>query len=447
LIEDSSGALSVEVHDSTGGLVRRMSPITKQIMMNEGRPDPRVTTGTLASGESWRWEGNLAEWHYPLPQGEHRLTFRYDFDREGVHIESAPVSVVVEDASILEIRRTRDRPILDGLTEVVRCETDSGGKTYLRLYSWDRPLACWFTEPVEIGDTAGVAFAAQANFFQPESFMPFFRRWLVWQEGGQVKAGRYFRGKPEGKTRSASLPDTGALYPFAVSTEGDDLLVFTRSQDGLMTCYELADSAISRRFEHRSRITASPHLAMGADAECLYLVAPLRGLEAERVDLNTGTVTAERRLYSTRMMSWQCRVDTNDRTVSALYTDGCHTVESVKAPLDGGGVSIQRYDLPLRGDIRELGFDVDRKGVHHLLVTTSRKRLYYFSGSSGPWCICRGEEQYNLCVHADKKVFLGCHRLGLGYRYLQVGRKPDQPTVIDFETEMPPPEDIRPGDY
>ncbi|MCA8959048.1 MAG: hypothetical protein KDC38_00985 [Planctomycetes bacterium] len=177
--DDVSGAWGFEFFAPSGELVRRADGETHQWMMSTARVDREVRLDALPPGGTWRWSVDLATYHYGLPVGVHRLEAVCRSTSSSLELRSNPVSVEVAEVVPVRAQWSRDNSVLDGL--VALFELNDGGRRWrLRQHNAPRPLAAWYSEPVELAplpsDGDPPPFTATASFFRTDTFDHFFDR-------------------------------------------------------------------------------------------------------------------------------------------------------------------------------------------------------------------------------------------------------------------------------
>jgi hypothetical protein len=427
---DLTATLTFEVYRQDGALLRRMNGLTRQQMMSSARVDPTPTLEDLPPGGRWRWELNLASYHYPLPAGAFEMEAVYDYDEAGVHVRSNRIPIHVAAVALSEIAFLREAPVLDGVTLLLKGESNGAPTTVLRHYNAQRPLAAWYSErlagdngsasPGMIAWNGGVRpFFAAARFFTTESFEPTFRKWVISSDGSRLVAQRFIWGRPDPLSISTLLPTDRTLLPSACYDEEDRLMVFFQKTAGTIEAYDLTSEGLTLRFEHNVPATSVPP-AIRADCDFIHIVTPWRGVLYDRL-LLTGALEERVQAFRTRMRSYRCDIDPAKRVARVLFHDGPHgrALEMVVVGPKPSRIDRLSIDnLPLEEELREMSFDRDPGGRFHLLVSTSRRKLYYFRDGRGPTLVASAQDRFFPIVHAPGDVYLGCHQAEFGYRYL-----------------------------
>jgi hypothetical protein len=429
---DLTDALTLLVHRADGTLLRRMNGLTRQGMMSTGRVDPTPLLEELPAGQCWNWDLDLANYHYSLPAGDFELEAVYVDSHAGVSLRSPRVPLHVAPAALQHLVHLCDAPVLDGITLLLR----SGGPglaptTVLRQHNAQHPLAAWYSECIPDNGVSPIAvsgvawngpvkpFLAAARFFTTDSFEPTFDKWIVSTDGTSLFAHRFRRGRPDRLVHMAPLPAGRSLLPSACYDEADRLLVFFQQPAGTIEAYEFASDGLRLRFAHDVPRTLIPP-AIRADCDFIHVVTPWRGLLYHRLTL-AGVPQERTQLFATRMHPATLDIDPAQRRARAIFRDSPRG-RALALVVVGPGISrveslaIDR--LPVRGLVREMSFDQDRGGHFHLLVSTSRRRLYYLRDGMGPALMGAGEDRFFPIVHAPTSIYLGCNATETGYRFL-----------------------------
>ncbi len=423
---DTSGALSFEVRDHGGALVRRMSGITHQEMMVGGRPDTRPALAALGPGDTWRWTVDLASYHYPLPAGEFTLEARYEHPAAGVSLRSAPCALTVRDLPVRRVTAVRDNSLLDMLTLVTECERDGERVFYVRQHNHDRPLAAWYAQPVA-SRVEQVVFAAHA-FMRFDTFDHCYDRVALWRSGDVLTAQRLRWGRPLGEATHARLRPRETL---TAAGERDDGSLDVVLSDGEQVRYaRLADGALTTRFEHPTAGLLAAQVAPGS----LHLLAHVLGtLVLTRFSV-TGELLDERPLYQTSYAPVSGEFDGCRRVARALFHGGpdSHEMEMVATGpgFDEVGARVTRVAAP--GALTEAHFDRDDAGRFHLLATAG-DRLYYVRDDDAARVIAEGQAAYRPQVVARRGVWLGAYREGEGYRFQRFSHRPNATGLVSFD--------------
>lgn len=140
--------------------------------------------------------------------------------------------------------------------------------------------------------------------------------------------------------------------------------------------------------------------------------------------------------FRTRMQPARCDIDPAQRVARVLFHDGPHgrALDLVVVGPEPRRVNRLSIDnLPVDGTLREMCFDRDPDGRFHLLVSTSRRKLYYFRNGQGPTLIASGEDRFLPIVHAPAGVYLGCYQSAFGYRFLHFQRAVHGSRIATFD--------------
>jgi hypothetical protein len=425
---DRSGALSFEVTDPSGQLVRRMSALTEQASISAGRVESRVTLEELPAGAVWQWPIDLVSHGGPLPAGDFFLLARYQHPPEAVDLAAGPFPVQILDPEMQSVSALRDNPVLDGLTLLVRAGLPDGQTGfYLQQYNFPRPLAPLYAHAASSGAWGQASlFCAAADYFQTDRFDPAFSKWLVAFDGLTVEARRFTYGRPDDlPPRQAVLPQRGWRLRAVFRTIDEQLHLAFQNGDGDLELMALDDQGARPLFSHLLARTCRRPLAVTAFGGELHLVYPAGGLVHERLDLRGQRLDLG--VVDTRLPVEDWRCDPVDRRAKVTLRDGPRgqVVELLCLNLeDGARSSLPLGRLPLRGALRELAFDCDRAGRFHLAVSTARGALYYVGEGGGPRLLARGGGIYFPIVAASRRCHVGFRRPGRGYAFTAIEAKP-----------------------
>ena len=432
---DLSGALTFEVYRMDGTLLRQMSGLTRQKMMSKARVDPTQTFEDLPAGGRWRWDINLASYYYPLPSGEFEIGAVYTHEESGINIRSNRIPIRVSSAQLSDIAVLRDAPVLDGVTLLLRGKTNNTPVTILRQHNAQRPLSAWYSEQLESTNGAahpaakiiwggpGRPFFAAARFFKTTSFEPTFCKWIISSDETQLYAQCFRRGQPDQEIITVPLPAGRKLLSSAYYDEQDHLTVFFQMHTGTIEAYDLANEGLIFRFAHDVPATPIPP-AIRADCDFIHIVIPWRGVLYHRLLLN-GICEEKVQVFSSRMMPYSCDINPALRVAKVLFYDGPHgrSLDLIIVGPEPRRIKRMTIDnLQVRGELREMSFDCDPDGRLHLMVSTSRQRLYYFRSWDRPVLVASGQERFFPVVHAPSGVYLGCYQTDFGYRFLHFQR-------------------------
>lgn len=423
---DRSGSLQIGVFNGSEGPVRVMDRRTRQFMMSDGRVDSSLDLDTLAPGSAWNWDMDLASYHYTLPPGDHSVRTVYAYEPHHIHAEAGSQPVRVKEDPLSGITVLRDNPIMDGLLLLLRAEGESGPEYFIRQHNYQRPLGAWWSARVMQGDAPTVAFCASSNFHQTESTEPFHLKWVLWVgRNGALRTRCYDRGEPTSMVRQAASPEGRELIPSAICSQSGEILVFFRTPTRALECYRFEHDRLERVFEQEIDCPAGTPLSIGGDDEAIHVAAAARGILYCKFSYS-GAETARQQVFRTRLQPYSIRYEPGERRIKGLFYGGTHgkSVHMAVFHTDTGLSSEFLADrLPLRSDLKELDFDQDRSGRFHLLVSTSARRLYYYSEGRGPVLAAEGEEQFFPVMIAPLTVYLGLYRRKYGYRFVQYQRR------------------------
>lgn len=468
-IWDNTAALTFTALDGDKS-VRIMNTITKK-MMRQGMRD-RIPVDTsllgLSPGETWQAKFDLGGYHYLLPPRVTNLSATFSYSPENIFLESGRVPVSITHSFLGRILLTRDNPVTDGLT-VLLGESAPSGAVYLRLYNTASPLASWCSARIDGIAAETVVCCARPNYFDPESFDPFFERWVVFRENRKVSARKYAGGQATGDVFSGVLPKNGTLLPAAYATRDSAVHIFFLTPKNELQCLRLTSGNAETVFGYRLpsggglfRDTGLP-LALGFDPHFIHVFLPERGVEYRRLTLD-GNEVGRRRLFPSRLLPFSCIYDPVDKVVLSALWDGpagrcielrtadilTESIEWIQSHAgrpsqtgpeqDEDATASRRREsllyvgtLELTGAIRELSFAVDRWGDYHMLISTSKRRLYYIAADRSPMLVAQGEERFFPHVMADDKVYLGFYLPADGFRFIEYRRVRNLPHFAEFD--------------
>ncbi len=435
---DRTDALAVKLYDTDGNLVRTMSGFTSQAMMSGSRIDTRHDLDRLEPGQRWTWELDLCQFHYPLPSGDYVVGASFRCHPEGYILESPKVPVRVTALPVTAARVVADNPATQRLHLLL--EADDGGhrRRFLHNFNYGTPLAAWYARPVLEGRQAAGAFASAAMEFRSDSFEPCFACWIVWEENSTVHAQMFNWGHAAGSEIAAACPEGARLFPYACHDSKGTLLLFFLRSDGTLVCMRLNDGTLSPVFAQ------PPHqqpgvLAIAAFAGEVHIVRASSSLRYERFSIS-GQSLEQRELYRGRLPAADCRIDLFNGTVKALFRDSARgrVLDVVAVPLGAGDAMLRRFDrLDFRHDLKEVSFEIDRRGNVHLLYSTVGNKLYYCFNARGPHMLAQGQDRYFPHLLREKRTYLGYWTIAEGYRYRIFDRRKHGTHLIDFEEHFP----------
>ncbi|MCC7541440.1 MAG: hypothetical protein IT379_34805 [Deltaproteobacteria bacterium] len=396
------------------------NPRLRHVMMVSERPDwTEAALEVLQPGALWEWDLDLASYQYPLPQGDHWVEAVYRYAPENVDLRSERAAVTVSASEAHDLFVTRDNCVLDGLQVLLKTESEDGFCWIGRLHNAGRPLASWYSMRLDAGATGAHVLAAYNAFYRDDVFDHFFDRWFVEVAPSEARSQRIAGTHGVRERRTTSLPGA-PRHPRAAFWDGaDGLFLLSSAQGGSLHCHRLVSGEADPVFVHGSSFHLGMPSAVAVDAEHIHVVMLDRELKYERLD-HGGNVVLRRELPRSRFSPFACRYDVDRRRVLATFWDGPNgrIVRLVALDVETGECRELERSLPLRGqDLREISFDVDLGGRFHLLVGTSRHRLYYCRDETGPWLVSSGERQFLPYVHAPRRVFLGYYQTPRGWRF------------------------------
>lgn len=417
---DDTAALTFELRTEDGALVRRQNGITSQRMLGEGRVDERPDLCSLLPGEAWSRTIDLAPYHHCFPAGRFTLRAVYRYPPARVEVISPSVPLEVQAAPLLALQVLRDNPVLDGRTLLLRSAGAEGpGDAYtLRHYTADCPLAAWYSAQVPLPPAAREVLLASPAYLDTATFDHLDERWLLYRLDDALHAQRLRTGRREGSPLVAALPLGRRLFA-AHHGRAEPPQVLLRSPDGSLECYDLVAGSLVLRFARPlpSAAVVSAH----ADRETLHIVDSLGGLRYQRLDREGGELHRAQ-LLSSRLACYSLDLDVVEQVVRALFWAGPHgrTLFMTTVDLRSGALTRASLDLrPLRGELRELAFALDRHQRYHVLLATSRGHLYYLAQGRSLQRLARGQAAYHPQVVAGRSLFLGFARPPYGYRFLR----------------------------
>jgi len=431
--DDTSGALTIAVYYPGGKLLRSMNGLSRQLMRSSGRVNAASTLAPIQPGEIWRWTIDLAKYHYTLPEGEFEIEGLFEYLPLNLQLSSERQRIRVVAPPMQTLDAFRDNPVIDRLDLLLRVGRNGSSTFYLRQYS-KVPLAAAYSEPLPVAPN-GTTFCASANYFQTATFEPVSKRWLLWTNGRELSAIELMAGVRTAKERRAILPAGRLPLGSAYYTEDDRLFVFLRMDPAGVECWEFGPESLEQVFAHTLRAGLARDAVVRAGLESIYIVVPADGLMYERLN-HSGGLLDSRRVFNSRLKPCLWQFDAVERIATAVFWDAPHgrSVEMFALDFRSGEERKLALDsLGLRSPIREWSFAPDQRGRFHLLVSTTRNRLYYFLEGKGPVLVAMGEERFLPMVVAHRQVFLGCYRKAFGYRFLTFSNASYQPKFAEFE--------------
>jgi hypothetical protein len=433
---DRSSAIGVEIFTVDGALFRRFNGLTHQSMMSASPPNDLFEIEELEGGESWHWDVDLATYHYALAEGEYEIRATFNYVPLAMKLTSPRYSFRVLPAPIVEVHDIRDNPIVDALTMLYQSPIDGHLVHFLRLYNPTRPLACWYSQRVLTRANVDQVFCAQASSYQDETFDEAERRWVVWLEGREVLAQAFDEGIAEdGNFGRGTLPKDRELLRTAHYDREDRLFVFMLDKDGILECHQLGKGGLKEVFVYwlPPGLDAAP--VIGVDEEFVHVIYSQGGLTHVRLD-HQGLMLSIRQLFQTRLPLYSCRYDGAEDSVKAIFWDtpAGKTVEVAVASLNEPELSTYRFEqIRLRGELEELAFDRGTDDAFHLLVATSKGKLYYFQEGDGPWLVDQIDGKAFPRVVAAQQTYLGYYRNERGYRFVMFDPYSEEGRIVKFE--------------
>jgi hypothetical protein len=430
---DESGALAIDVTLDEGRR-RRMSGLTSQAMLTTGRVDPRPMLDTLAAGGRWTDTLDLASFHYPLPAGRHLVEAKFDFEPGDIHLRSGPHPIEVSDAPVSRVVALRDRAILDGIVLILEARGAQGYEYYLRQHNFGRPLAAWYSERILEGVQVESVFCASAAFDDAETFDPFWDRWVLWRHRRTLSARLHRWGGALGEIRRAPFPEGRELVASAGQSLDGEVRVFFASPGGRLECYRLGARSLEPVFERQFPDLSPSRSLVRCDGDAFHVILAGQRIRYGRLT-HQGEVVDQRAFAVTRTPLHTIDFEPRSGVLKAACWDAPHgtTLQLLAMNVDSG--EEHRLDIdhvPLRGGIREVALDVNPGGRLRALVSTPRGGLYYLGENVAPALIASGSGPFHPVVAAGQRTYLGCSRPGLGYRFLELGRK-GGPRALDYE--------------
>lgn len=435
-LSDRGGALVFEIHDQLGNLVRRQSAAT-QTAMQAGNANvlPPIMQALNPAGHLTE-VFDLSTLHYPLPLGCFQVRAFYDFAEEDLHLVSEPASIEVLDADVEDLFVLRDNPMLDSLSLFSRNRDSERSVFHLRQYAADRPLAARYARRLLDGPQVDDAFVAEASVFASDTVDRLYQRWMVWVEGEGIYAQKFYRGNAiDGSIRRAHLPAGCRLLRSAYFDTDDQLFIFLIRNDSVLTCHRFDAESLQRTIIYYlpSGLEVDPIISV--DREFIHIGVAKRGLSYVKLN-HQGAMEEICRLHDSRMPTHSGRYDRRERAFKMLYWNPPHnkTFEAAVISVADRKLWHRRVEqVPLRGEPTEIAFDRDVRERLHLLVATSRNRLYHLQDQRTPWLLAKGQSRYFPYVIAGQQVYLGGFFWPKGYRFLQWEEAKGKPRVVDFD--------------
>ncbi len=434
--DDRSSMITIAVYAPSGELRRRINGVSRQIMRSTGRIDTSQSIDTIQPLQTWQWTIDAARYHYLLPEGDHVVVLELALPAHEQVLRSNPAPLRVVTAQLMAMHARRDNPVIHRLEALMKVRLPDGGEVLcLRQFSPSRPLAAAYSEraPTMPGSTDN--HTAAANFFQTESFDPLVQCWLVWRKDAEVQAAKLTEGQPSGSARRAAIPKDRCLAGNSFYTSGDRLFIWMLSPVGDLELWELEERSLRPLLRHRAPRDLAPLCSAVAGPEHIHMLTPHRGLVYQKLTYS-GQIVEERRLVSTRLRAHSCRIEPDRGRATALFWDGPQgkQCELLCARLEPGAAPIRKLVIvDLRQPMDELSFDFDRHGRFHLLISTSRRRLYYLREGRTPALVAQGEERFFPLVAAPSGAYLGWYSRRHGFRLVRYRQQAHAPWLENFD--------------
>gem|GEM_PF-1333737 len=435
-LSDRSGVLIFEIFDQLGNLVRRQSAATQQTMQNAGTNALPPIMQTLPPNGHLTEVFDLSAQHYPLPIGCFEVQCRLDIAEEDVHLVSKRVDIEVVDGEVEDVLFLRDNPMLDSLSVFLRSGNAEQSLFHLRQYATGRPLAARHARRLLARPEVGEAFVAEASDFVSDTVDRLYQRWMVWAEGDSIFAHKFFRGNAvEGSIRRANLPDGCRLLRQAYFDANDHLHIFLIKNNSILTCHRFEAESLEQTIIYYLPTGMEIDPIISVDSKSIHIGIAKRGFSYVRLS-HQGAMQEICRLHESRSRTHSGRFDRQEGAFKLLYWNGPHskTLETVIATVSDRTLWWRKVDqLPLRGEPTEVAFERDARGCLHLLVATSRNRLYHLEDERAPWLLARGQKRYFPYVVANQQVYLGAYFWPKGYRFLELEQAKGKPRIVNFD--------------
>jgi hypothetical protein len=435
-LDDVSNALSFEIYDKSGGLLRRDSALTQQRLF---RIDPGAVTSYLISlkpGQTLSHRVDLACMHLPLAGGAFDVLARFDFAASEIHLQSEKCAIEIHDAALDDVTILRDNPIFDALTLLFRSGEGPDSRYFLRLHGRKRPLAARYMGQILRDREVKDVYCATMASFESHSFDRLYRRWVIWREGRDLHAQAFDRGQAiAGATKSAEMPRGATVLPVAYSEGGDRLFLFGYDEYGAFCSYDFGEGEFKRSLIYHLPSNNEGPPTIGIDGSHIHLLTAKRGLTYVKLD-HRGAMVKIKTLFKSRLKLHSCRYSAEESCFKAILWSGGKGRDlqfHVIYPESGERKCYEIAALNIRGEIREVAFDCDARGRFHYLVSTSKGQLLYYRDGRGPLCLANGEEKYFPYMVASGQPYLGFYRRQVGYRFLQFDETRQRPRIVDFD--------------
>ena len=431
---DMSGSIAIEVlHNSR--LVRHFSGLTHQMMMLGGRVADVPELEPLAAGSQRTWDYDLASYHYTLAAGHYQLRAVYTDPVTAEQLYSEPQRLEVRVLEVKDLLGQRDNPVLDGVALLMHVAHLGGPAYVLRQHNTGKPLAAWYSELIQLDHCSNDVFLARPNFFTTDSFDPFFRRWLIWQESDNVYAQAWHWGKRSETLYSAVLPKKRLLRS-AIITEDDSLWLFSLSENGDFVAMEWIDGRLKQRFSLNVPSPESADIAIQGDCDYIHVAIPVKGVYYLRLGYD-GKVYNRNLVMRSSQPVYNVAFDPVGKLLKAAFLNEASqelTLAAIRPETSQRSRSVFKLDA-LSGNFVELGWDYNPETSRfHLLVSDAGGTLFYYQHNAPAKFIHQGKGPFFPLVIAQSQTFLGYYRPQTGYRIGSYSLSRD--TFVDPHSEL-----------
>lgn len=462
---DQTSALSIEVRDAFGTLLRTMSGLTHQTRMTTARRDLRNVLGKLHPGETWTWKLDVCILHSPLPAGDVDLFARYVYEPGGVDLTAGPLSVRVEELAVRTVSHVRDNCVLDGLSTLIvgepllliaqqkalesssdsldpasrprltrpgsdfgQTSTDGGDdevwiqpKHVVRLYNTMRPLASWYSIAPDLPPEPEDVCCATNAFFQTASFDAYYSRWVLHREDDVLRASRYQVGAPTGDARQMQIPAGRDFLRAAYAEEDGSLHALFQGEGDLLESYRIDGESSTIDFSHQLELARAASATVAIDPRHIHAIVGGRELRYDRLS-RRGERLDRRTLFRSRMGPYSLRIDPVRRAAVAVFWDGPsgRNVQLAYVSLVDGTVSELTLTLDVRGDVAELAAARDRNNRWHLAAAIETGALMYWRDETGPRLVMNVDPPCHPFVIAEQHTYVGFSQPGLGWGFVEM---------------------------
>jgi len=434
-LDDVSNALSFEIYDDKGTLLRRDSALTQQRLNRRG---PGSVSSQLITIKPWHMVSHhvdLACMHLPPACGSFQVLARFDVPASAIDLRSEKCAVEIRDAGLDDLTVIRDNPILDALTLLFRNDEEPQSRYFLRLHGRRRPLAARYTGQILADREVKDVYCATQSAAQSASFDGFYHRWVIWREGRKLHAQAFERGEAIAETsKCAEIPRGATMLPSAYCEGDHRLFVFGYDEYGAFRSYQFGEEELVPALIYHLPSNNEGPPTIGVDGSHIHILTAKRGLTYVKLD-HRGAMVKIKKLFKSRLKLHSCRYSAEESCFKAIMWSGGKAKDlqfHVIYPDRGEHKCSEIAALNIRGEIREVAFDCDSRGRFHYLVSTSKKQLLYFRDGRGPLSLAKGEEKYFPYMVASDQPYLGFYRRQLGYRFLQFDDTRQRPRIIDF---------------